>query len=144
MPGNKYNGNSTHIPTRLERLLRDRELRKNSRPYPSNEVIDNHREAISENGQPFREGDGSRSYVEQYLEDAAAARAQIESERQDGRPFRQRLLVVANRLPVSAVRRGEDSWSLEISAGGLVSALLGNIYLPDLLIFVHIFTFPNI
>ncbi|CAO2833279.1 unnamed protein product [Amaranthus hypochondriacus] len=37
----------------------------------------------------------------------------------------QRLLVVANRLPVSAVRQGEDSWSLDISAGGLVSALLG-------------------
>ncbi|XP_020262166.1 alpha,alpha-trehalose-phosphate synthase [UDP-forming] 1-like [Asparagus officinalis] len=30
-----------------------------------------------------------------------------------------------NRLPVSAVRRGEDSWSLDISVGGLVSALLG-------------------
>lgn len=43
----------------------------------------------------------------------------------DGKPIRQRLLVVANRLPVSAVRRGEDVWSLEISAGGLVSALLG-------------------
>ena len=40
-------------------------------------------------------------------------------------PRKQRLLVVANRLPVSAVRRGEDSWSLDISAGGLVSALLG-------------------
>ncbi|GFP87585.1 alpha alpha-trehalose-phosphate synthase [UDP-forming] 1 [Phtheirospermum japonicum] len=38
---------------------------------------------------------------------------------------RQRLLVVANRLPVSAVRQGDDTWSLEISAGGLVSALLG-------------------
>ncbi|KAK1372813.1 hypothetical protein POM88_029006 [Heracleum sosnowskyi] len=35
------------------------------------------------------------------------------------------LLVVANRLPVSAIRRGEESWSLEISAGGLVSSLLG-------------------
>ncbi|XP_020226525.1 alpha,alpha-trehalose-phosphate synthase [UDP-forming] 1 isoform X3 [Cajanus cajan] len=45
--------------------------------------------------------------------------------REDGKPFRQRLLVVANRLPVSAIRKGEDSWSLEISAGGLVSALLG-------------------
>ncbi|ONK61833.1 uncharacterized protein A4U43_C08F34060, partial [Asparagus officinalis] len=41
------------------------------------------------------------------------------------RPMKQRLLVVANRLPVSAVRRGEESWSLDISAGGLVSALLG-------------------
>ncbi|KAM3411818.1 hypothetical protein ACQJBY_003469 [Aegilops geniculata] len=39
--------------------------------------------------------------------------------------MKQRLLVVANRLPVSANRRGEDQWSLEISAGGLVSALLG-------------------
>lgn len=37
---------------------------------------------------------------------------------------RQRLLVVANRLPVSATRIG-DTWSLELSAGGLVSALLG-------------------
>eukprot|EP00250_Pteridium_aquilinum_P003695 c14001_g1_i1 orf=129-3305(+) len=37
---------------------------------------------------------------------------------------RQRLLVVANRLPVSATRTG-DVWSLESSAGGLVSALLG-------------------
>ncbi|XP_062105953.1 alpha,alpha-trehalose-phosphate synthase [UDP-forming] 1-like isoform X2 [Humulus lupulus] len=34
------------------------------------------------------------------------------------------VLVVANRLPVSAVRKGEDVWHLEISAGGLVSALL--------------------
>ncbi|KAJ6830371.1 alpha,alpha-trehalose-phosphate synthase [UDP-forming] 1 [Iris pallida] len=42
-----------------------------------------------------------------------------------GTPMKQRLLVVANRLPVSAVRKGEDSWSLDISAGGLVSALLG-------------------
>ncbi|KAI5077540.1 hypothetical protein GOP47_0007364 [Adiantum capillus-veneris] len=37
---------------------------------------------------------------------------------------RQRLLVVANRLPVSATRKG-NNWSLEVSAGGLVSALLG-------------------
>ncbi|XP_028783953.1 alpha,alpha-trehalose-phosphate synthase [UDP-forming] 1-like, partial [Neltuma alba] len=42
-----------------------------------------------------------------------------------GGPFRQRLLVVANRLPVSAVRTSEDSWSMEMSAGGLVRALLG-------------------
>ncbi|MCO5558803.1 hypothetical protein L7F22_012390 [Adiantum nelumboides] len=37
---------------------------------------------------------------------------------------RQRLLVVANRLPVSATRKG-NTWSLEVSAGGLVTALLG-------------------
>ncbi|KAF8080678.1 hypothetical protein N665_0929s0030 [Sinapis alba] len=38
---------------------------------------------------------------------------------------RQRLLVVANRLPVSAKRTGENSWSLEMSPGGLISGLLG-------------------
>ncbi|XP_022717365.1 alpha,alpha-trehalose-phosphate synthase [UDP-forming] 1 [Durio zibethinus] len=120
MPGNKYNGNSGHIPSRVERLLRDREQRKSSRASHSNEVIENHRGAVSENGPRIREGDNPGvPFVEQYLEDAEGY------ERQDGRPFRQRLLVVANRLPVSAVRRGEDSWSLEISAGGLVSALLG-------------------
>jgi trehalose 6-phosphate synthase/phosphatase len=32
-------------------------------------------------------------------------------------------------LPVSAVRQGKDSWQLEISVGGLVSALLGRWYL---------------
>ncbi|PPD91583.1 hypothetical protein GOBAR_DD11485 [Gossypium barbadense] len=131
MPGNKYNGNSPHIPTRTERLLRDRELReqrKSNRTSHLDEVIDIRKGAeVSENGPRFREGDNSRAaFVEKYLEDAAVARALTEGcERQDGRPFRQRLLVVANRLPVSAVRRGEDSWSLEISAGGLVTALLG-------------------
>ncbi|KAK9706884.1 hypothetical protein RND81_07G158400 [Saponaria officinalis] len=38
---------------------------------------------------------------------------------------KQRLLVIANRLPVSATRNGTDSWQLEISVGGLVSALSG-------------------
>ncbi|KAL6196653.1 hypothetical protein ACLB2K_032267 [Fragaria x ananassa] len=119
MPGNKYNSNSTHIPNRLERLLRERELRKNNRATSQlNEANDNNSE---------KEEESSRnSYVEKYFDGAAAVRALNERpENQEARPLRQRLLVVANRLPVSAVRRGEDSWSLEISAGGLVSALLG-------------------
>lgn len=40
---------------------------------------------------------------------------------------RPRLLVVANRLPVSAKRTGKNSWSLEMSPGGLVSGLLGKL-----------------
>ncbi|XP_024375261.1 alpha,alpha-trehalose-phosphate synthase [UDP-forming] 1 [Physcomitrium patens] len=40
-------------------------------------------------------------------------------------PSKQRLLVVANRLPVSAIRLEGDKWDLQLSAGGLVSALLG-------------------
>lgn len=126
MPGNKYNGNSSIPTSRLERLLRDRELRKSSRASHSNEATDNN--------------------VEQYLEGALAAQTLGEGwERPDRIPLRQRLLVVANRLPVSAVRRGEESWSLEISAGGLVSALLGKCELElFLLCFIVILAYLRI
>ncbi|XP_050371113.1 alpha,alpha-trehalose-phosphate synthase [UDP-forming] 1 [Argentina anserina] len=126
MPGNKYNGNSAHIPNRVERLLRERELRKHSRASSQlNEANDNNRVTLPSDHE--REEENLRnSLIEKYLEGAAAARALNEGhEKHEARPLRQRLLVVANRLPVSAVRRGEDSWSLDISAGGLVSALLG-------------------
>ncbi|CAH8318983.1 unnamed protein product [Eruca vesicaria subsp. sativa] len=128
MPGNKYNCSSSHIPlSRTERLLRERELRekrRSNRARNPNEAVGSSENSDSD----LRlERDSSRQYVEQYLEGAAAAMAHDDvCERQEARPYnKQRLLVVANRLPVSAVRRGEDSWSLEISAGGLVSALLG-------------------
>ncbi len=133
MPGNNYNGGSNHFSSRVERLLRDREQRKSNRISHSNEAIDsNGRGSESfEHELYLREEENARVYsVSEYLEGAAAASAVNEGcERQDGKPSRQRLLVVANRLPVSAIRRGEDSWSLEISAGGLVSALLGNWWL---------------
>ncbi|XP_061372912.1 alpha,alpha-trehalose-phosphate synthase [UDP-forming] 1 isoform X3 [Gastrolobium bilobum] len=130
MHGNKYNGNSNSIPGRVERLVRERELRRSGRASLSNESPDN----INNNGVTesfehdlfLREDNNSGAYVERLQNGAAAARALSETcEREDGNLFRQRLLVVANRLPVSAVRRGEDSWSLEMSAGGLVTALLG-------------------
>ncbi|KAL8248105.1 hypothetical protein R6Q59_004973 [Mikania micrantha] len=114
MPGNKYNNNanSSSVPSsRIERLLREREHRKNSRASYFNELSPNDGFEYSEN------------LLEQYLEGASAARENWD--KPDGGLFTQRLLVVANRLPVSAVRRGEESWSLEVSAGGLVSALLG-------------------
>ncbi|KAJ8430792.1 hypothetical protein Cgig2_003234 [Carnegiea gigantea] len=112
MPGNKYNGSSS-IPTdRVTRLLRERELKKISRASSLNsETLDNNKSA-----------EPDFSHVERYLEGAVSASPYEVPE--ELLPT-QRLLVVANRLPVSAVRRGEDSWSLEISAGGLVSALLG-------------------
>jgi hypothetical protein len=71
------------------------------------------------------------SHDERFLEGAVAAVRALSNgyEREDAKPVRQRLLVVANRLPVSAVRKGEDTWSLEISAGGLVSALLGMFFI---------------
>ncbi|XP_050367418.1 alpha,alpha-trehalose-phosphate synthase [UDP-forming] 1-like [Argentina anserina] len=55
----------------------------------------------------------------------AAARAFADvCEGQEGQPSKQRLLIVANRLPVSAVRKGEHSWQLEMISGWL-TALLG-------------------
>lgn len=130
MPGNKYDNSPTYYSSgsRVERLLRDREIRKNSRASHSNETTENNKGT-----QPFdpdvylNEDDNSRiSSAEYFPEGDAVPTINNEGcEKQDVRPIRQRLLVVANRLPVSAVRRGEDSWSLEISAGGLVSALLG-------------------
>lgn len=112
MPGNKYNGDSNHIPGRVERLLRDRELRKRG----------------SENND-YLEQDQEKDDVEK-LSSSSLITERRQQEGDDavgkyGSSNRQRLLVVANRLPVSAIRKGEDCWSLEISAGGLVSALLG-------------------
>ena len=128
MPGNKYNCNPSTPTTRLERLLRDRELRKSNRSIHSNEdARDGNRQAeFFGNDAVLVEGDNLGSPYEEELLEGAATRAFLDGcERQEGRPSKQRLLVVANRLPVSAVRRGEDSWQLEISVGGLVSALLG-------------------
>ncbi|MED6171675.1 threalose-6-phosphate phosphatase [Stylosanthes scabra] len=131
MPGSKCNGNSNNIPGRVERLVRGRELRRSSRASLSVESPDysnNNHNNVNGVAEYFehdlRLGEENNSYVERSLEGIVAASKALR-ERDDGKPFRQRLLVVANRLPVSAVRRGEDSWSLEISAGGLVSALLG-------------------
>ncbi|KAK7257131.1 hypothetical protein RIF29_30873 [Crotalaria pallida] len=140
MPGNKCNGHSNHIPGRVERLLRVRELRKGTRHYLNGSIDNNnnnHHDNINNNdndrvSEPFEYyeddslGDGE-CYLDGVAAAAAAARALCDGfQMQDGKPSsKQRLLVVANRLPVSAIRKGEDSWSLEISAGGLVSALLG-------------------
>ncbi|KAH9619733.1 hypothetical protein KSS87_019614 [Heliosperma pusillum] len=112
MPGNKYNGNSSIPPNRTTRLIRERELKRISR-LQNNDNFDNNK-STDPIGHDF-------SRVEKYLEGAEAATSYDLTEEVPT----QRLLVVANRLPVSAVRRGEDSWSLDISAGGLVSALLG-------------------
>ncbi|KAF8413647.1 hypothetical protein HHK36_001639 [Tetracentron sinense] len=144
MPRNKYNRNSAIPTTRLERLLRERELRKFNRIFhPNEEASNGYRETeLFEHELSLREGNNwGIPPEEEFLEGAAAARSLNQGcERQDGRPSKQRLLVVANRLPVSAVRRGEDSWSLEISGGGLVTALLGfsaAFYSSNLLIYLY-------
>jgi len=123
MPGNKYNGNSNQIPGRVERLLRERELRKSGRVIQLKEG----NESNGNSGEAFEKGKVRLREVESDVGDGVeGSRVKgVGEERHETKAFRQRLLVVANRLPVSAVRKGEDAWSLEISAGGLVSALLG-------------------
>lgn len=150
MPGNKCNGNY-NSGSRVERLVRVREQRKSIKASSPDIVVINNNNNINSNNNnnnvnnnyndsekhvvtesfehdlSLKECNNSgASHFERFLEGAAAAKVLSNGyEREDGKPVRQRLLVVANRLPVSAVRKGEDSWSLEISAGGLVSALLG-------------------
>ncbi|CAH1453340.1 unnamed protein product [Lactuca virosa] len=98
--------------SRIERLMRERELRTKNKASYSNEAIDLEPH--------LREGD---DYMEEYLKGGSSARD--EWEKPDEGLFTERLLVVANRLPVSAVRTGEESWSLEVSHDEYVSALLG-------------------
>ncbi|CAL9165986.1 unnamed protein product [Musa hybrid cultivar] len=124
----KYGGSRN--PTRVERLLRDRELRKINRAFQQEEAGS----GVGGGGQAKPEHPPENSVREVGSEPdeeiidgslAPITTIGVENRRSRGRPMKQRLLVVANRLPVSAVRRGEDSWYLEVSAGGLVSALLG-------------------
>ncbi|KAL3613709.1 threalose-6-phosphate phosphatase [Castilleja foliolosa] len=103
-----HNDDSSQIPsTRVSRLLRERQLRR-----ATIDVSDSNTVLEIPDSDDFSDAGQSSVGV-------------LEEEREKSPPFRQRLLVVANRLPVSAVRKGDDSWSLEVSAGGLVSALLG-------------------
>ena len=131
MPGNNYNCSPGTPRSRLERLLRERELRKSNR---YNQAFDEERDGNTEAELCCTESFASENEIwpaaseEEDLESVASAR--FFSERcqwQDDRPSKQRLLVVANRLPLSAVRHGVDSWQLDISVGGLVSALLGKL-----------------
>ncbi|PHU26014.1 hypothetical protein BC332_04346 [Capsicum chinense] len=125
-PGIRNNHDSA-VPSRLERLLRERELRKSSRSQANEGIRDGYRDSdVFGNGTELCLSDGDKRTQEGLVvEGLAAAVLSNGFERQDGRSQKQRLLVVANRLPVSAVRKGEDSWTLEVSVGGLVSALLG-------------------
>ncbi|CAA7410212.1 unnamed protein product [Spirodela intermedia] len=125
MPGNRHSGRGGGT-SRVERLLRERELRKFNRTFQLNDELGDggFSDFGSASGEWVRAGEGE--FLEAVAAAAALAAAGDGPAEQDATgQHKQRLLVVANRLPVSAVRRAEDSWSLDISAGGLVSALLG-------------------
>lgn len=130
-------GGGAGSPTRVDRILREREhSRRNI--FASDTMDTDAAEPVFASAGAFA-ADGVQSpgrASPANMEDAGgaapghAARPPLAGSRSGFRRLglrgmKQRLLVVANRLPVSANRRGEDQWSLEISAGGLVSALLG-------------------
>ncbi|CAA6673002.1 unnamed protein product [Spirodela intermedia] len=121
MPGNRHSGRGGGT-SRVERLLRERELRKFNRTFQLNDELGDggFSDFGSASGEWVRAGEGE--FLEAVAAAAALAAAGDGPAEQDATgQHKQRLLVVANRLPVSAVRRAEDSWSLDISAGGLVS-----------------------
>jgi len=79
----------------------------------------------------FNEGDNCVvSYEEEPKEGVSNARIHSDATEGQEMPSHKRLLVVANRLPVSVIRKDDESWQLELNVGGLVSALLGE-YLPS-------------
>nr|CAB3460965.1 unnamed protein product [Digitaria exilis] len=129
-------GGGAGSPTRVERMLRERE-------HSRRHILASDANAMDTDAASLFAGSFAADGVQSpgraspaNMEDAGgaatghAARPPLAGSRSGFRRLglrgmKQRLLVVANRLPVSANRRGEDQWSLEISAGGLVSALLG-------------------
>jgi hypothetical protein len=110
-------------------LVRERQLRKSSSCYTLVDEFEGKVEAsmgsiggggACERGLLLGQG-AAGGAAEHSQENVGTAGANVK-----GQQLRaiQRLLVVANRLPVSAQRDG-DTWDLKLSAGGLVSALLG-------------------
>ncbi|KAG4999978.1 hypothetical protein JHK87_021050 [Glycine soja] len=113
MPGNNFNCVPLTPRSRLERLLRERELRKSFKlVQPTEEARDGSKE-----GEQFY-GD---SYISENEISGNHKEEEVTETNADARGFtgKQRLLVVANRLPVSAVREGVESYRLDISVGGL-------------------------
>lgn len=136
----KYKANSAVPSNPTEKLLRDTQLSKR-RKTSSNEASDT--KSVSDISEPQlpsmeRLGPGT-SPAEKYPEGPSSSQAcSNESKKpQEGGALRPRLLVVSNRLPFSAVRI-EDSWYLDISAGGPVTALLGKFY-TDAFLFIFIY-----
>jgi len=116
-PGDTRSYPSAVSSSRVERLLHERELRR-VRSLSGLTLEHLGLAAEEESWAPEAEAATLASSGRDLSSDNLAAMAE-EPE------VRQRLLVVANRLPVSAKKRPDGAWALEISAGGLVSALLG-------------------
>ncbi|KAL8087902.1 hypothetical protein AgCh_037880 [Apium graveolens] len=140
MSDNKYKSSLSVPSNSKEKLLRDTQLSKGSKAS-SNKASDTKSVSeISELQLPSMERLGPGTFpAEIYPEGYSSSHTcSNESKKpQEGMALKPRLLVVSNRLPYSAVRI-EDSWSLDISAGGPVTALLGKFY-TDASLFIFIY-----
>ncbi|XP_017238149.1 alpha,alpha-trehalose-phosphate synthase [UDP-forming] 1 isoform X2 [Daucus carota subsp. sativus] len=127
MSSGKENHDSAILRSRLERVLREKEFKKSNRSFNANEEGNDFKgdNGTVEEGQNLINEDWIN--VEQLFEGIIEATVLNDYKQnvQKGKPPKQRLLVVANRLPVGARRKGEDSWKVEVNVGGLVSALMG-------------------
>lgn len=121
---------------RVERLARgaaERErLRRSGSCYTPGDEVDGKCDALGGNGGMVAGGGdraGERLATAEPQSSESKAGAHMDSyegsAKEQSDRNTQRLLVVANRLPVSATRLEGDKWDLQLSAGGLVSALLG-------------------
>jgi trehalose 6-phosphate synthase/phosphatase len=105
--------------TRVDRLIREREQMRRNRSFSildddMKSEVSGAREDLDQKS--TSEGENQPSVVGVDVQDKIAQAAQASTGR---------LIIAANRLPVS-VKKGEDGkWGLTISSGGLVSALLG-------------------
>lgn len=145
MLSNNHNNSPPTPRTRLERLLRERELRRSNRSSLNEEARDAYSLGEVNSYDLFTfAGDSCGSFnEEELLEGISVVKDFFDGfQRPEGRTSKQRLLVVANRLPVSAVRKGKEAWHLEISVGGLVSALLGMICLVNFIGLITTSSFP--
>lgn len=107
--GKDMNLTPSFSSSRVERLLRERQLRRSGSAFQ----LGDEAAVESDFGVASRQGSFDSSVASISEKQAAPVLPA------------QRLMVVANRLPVSATRRPDGSWQLDLSAGGLVSALLG-------------------
>ncbi|CAM6051565.1 unnamed protein product [Sphagnum compactum] len=123
----KFNITPSIAASRVERLVRERQLRKNVSYTLVDEAADGKVEAsmgpIGCCGGGGGDGGATGGGIE-CSQDNNVGTSGVSEKGQQQQRATQRLLVVANRLPVSA-QRDEDKWDLKLSAGGLVSALLG-------------------
>ncbi|KAK7290024.1 hypothetical protein RIF29_04134 [Crotalaria pallida] len=104
--GNTYNRTPLTPRSILERLLRERELRKSSRYVQPAEEGNKEPEQLCSDSCINENEKGEQVFNEEEVSDASRAFAEEQ-------PFKQHLLVVANRLPVSVIREGVDSYDLE-------------------------------